>query len=352
MNKGVWAVLVLVIVGVVAAIVIRKQQSEAGGPGDKGTAMMQSGSTTGPTTQASGDTSRTLTIAVIPKGTTHAHWKAVEAGAEQAGKEMNVNIIFKGPVQEDDRAGQITLVQQFVSDNVDGIVLAPLDDQALLPSAQAAMQKKIPVVIIDSSLKGEVGKDFVCYVGTDNTAAGKMGGTELARVLGGKGKYILLRYAVGSASTEQREDGFLSAMAENPGMISLVNDRYGGATVDQAEAVCMNMLAQIRQADGIFTPNESTTLGMLNTLEENNLAGKIRFVGFDITGQLIDALKKGEVDGLISQNPRVMGYQAVKACVDYIHGIPQQPVQDSGEVLITRDNLNTPEIQKLLAGRL
>src|SRR5208282_1277717 len=141
-------------------------------------------------------------------------------------------------------------------------------DVALLPAVQAADAKKIPVIIIDSGLKGDVGTDYVCYVGTNNTDAGKIGGAELARLLGGKGKYVLLRYSVGSASTQQREDGFLEAMKENPAMIPLVTDRYGGATVDQAQTAASNMLSEIRQADGIFCPNESTTIGMLNVLEQ------------------------------------------------------------------------------------
>jgi ribose transport system substrate-binding protein len=328
MKTGIWVVLIALIAGAVALVVFRKEQSES------------------PQTAANTQ----LTIAVIPKGTTHSYWNSVHAGADYAAKDLNVKIIFKGPILEDDRAGQISLVEEFASGDANGIVLAPLDDTALLPSVQSAMQKKTPVVIIDSSLKGDVGKDFVCYVGTDNTAAGKIGGTELARLLGGKGKYVLLRYAVGSASTQQREDGFLSAMAENPGMVPLVKDRYGGATVDQAQAASLNLLAEIKQADGIFCPNESTTQGMLNTLEQNNLVGKIHFVGFDTNPELIEALKKGEIDALVSQDPTKMGYEGVKACVDYINGVPQQPVADSGAQLITRDNLNTPEVQKLLSG--
>jgi ribose transport system substrate-binding protein len=327
MNKIVLAVVALLIAAAVALVVVRKQQSET-------------------TSTANNE----LTIAVIPKGTTHSYWNSVHAGADQAAKDLGIKIIFKGPVLEDDRAGQISLVDQFASGDVNGIVLAPLDDTALLPSVQSSMQKKTPVVIIDSALKGDVGKDYVCYVGTDNVAAGKIGGTELARLLGGKGKYVLLRYAVGSASTVQREDGFLSAMKENPGMVPLVDNRYGGATVDQAQAASLNLLSQIKQADGIFCPNESTTQGMLNTLEQNNLAGKIHFVGFDTNPELIEALKKGEIDALVSQDPTKMGYEGVKACVDYIHGVPQPPITDSGARLITRDNLNSPEVQKLLAG--
>src|SRR5207253_10910624 len=98
-----------------------------------------------------------------------------------------------------------------VSEGVDGIVLAPLDATALLAPVQSATGKNIPVVIFDSSLNGQVGTDFVSLVATDNKKGGNIGGEELARILGGKGKVVLLRYGVGSASTEQREAGFLEA---------------------------------------------------------------------------------------------------------------------------------------------
>jgi ribose transport system substrate-binding protein len=328
MNKIVGFVVVILVIAMATVVVLRKIRS--------------GNSNSGP--------SATLTIAVIPKGTTHLYWKSVEAGAKQAGKEFGVNIIYKGSMQEDDRAGQISVVEQAVSDNVSGIVLAPVDNVALVPAVQSATQKKIPIIIIDSPVDGEAGKDFVCYVGTNNSAAGKLGGDELARILGGKGKFVLLRYAEGSASTMQREAGFLDAMKDNPGMTPLVTNRYAGSSVSEAQTASSNLLDQIRQADGIFCPNESTTLGMLHVLEQNNLAGKIHFVGFDATPQLVDALKKGEIDALVSQNPVKMAYEGVKACLGAIRGEAQQPNIDSGVTLITRENVDTPEVQKLLSG--
>ncbi len=291
-----------------------------------------------------------LTIAVIPKGTTHSYWKSVKAGAQAAGDELGVNIIYKGPLKESDRAGQISVVEQFVSDGVDGIVLAPLDVAALVRPVREAAAKKIPVVIIDSDLKATVGTDFASFVATNNHQGGNMGGDQLAKILGGKGKIVLLRYAEGSASTEEREAGFLESIKKNPDMTMLVDNRYGGATVSEAETASLNILDQIKQADGIFCPNESSTMGMLLALRQNNLAGKVHFVGFDASPQLIDALKAGEIDALVSQNPTKMGYLGVKTCVSAIRGETFPQTIDSGVQLITRDNLNDPTVQKLLSG--
>jgi ribose transport system substrate-binding protein len=287
-------------------------------------------------------------IAVIPKGTTHVFWKSIEAGARKAGTELGVNILWKGPLTENDRAQQIAIVEQFVSDGVNGIVLAPLDDTALRRPVQAADAKKIPVVIIDSALKGEVGKDFYSFVGTNNRLGGQMGGEELVRLLGGKGKVVLLRYMEGSASTTEREAGFLEVMKKNPGIQMLVEDRFGGATASEAQTTALNLIDQIRDADGIFCSNESLTFGMLLALRQNNLVGKAKFVGFDTSPPLIEALKKGEIQALVAQNPTKMGYEAVKTMVAVMHGEKVPENVDSGAALITPDNIGTPEIQALL----
>ena len=204
---------------------------------------------------ASGSSDKKYTIAVIPKGTTHAFWKSVEAGANKAGKELNVGITFKGPVQESDRASQIAIVDQFASQGTSAIVLAPLDDAALVKPVKNAFNKKIPVVIIDSALKGTAGTDFTSFVSTDNYKGGVLGGEQLAKDLGGKGKVVLLRYQEGSASTVAREKGFMDAMKKNPGITIISENRYSGATAGEAKSSAINMADKLREANGIFTPN-------------------------------------------------------------------------------------------------
>jgi ribose transport system substrate-binding protein len=291
-----------------------------------------------------------LTIAVIPKGTTHAFWKSVEAGARSAGQELGVQINWNGPLKESDRAGQIAIVEQFISSNVSGIVLAPLDDTALLKPVQSAMAKKIPVVIIDSALKGTPGKDFVSFVATDNHKGGVLGGERLAQLLGNKGKVVLLRYAVGSASTTEREAGFMEVMKKYPGIQILVDNRYAGATEGEAKTAAMNMIDSLKQADGIFCPNESSSMGMLLALRQNNLAGKVKFVGFDTSQPLVDAVKNGEINALVAQNPVKMGHDGVRTLVEKLRGQSVPVHEDTGVTVVDKANLSTPPVQKLLSG--
>lgn len=287
-------------------------------------------------------------IAVIPKGTTHVFWKSVEAGAQAAGRELGAEVVWKGPLKENDRAQQIQIVEQFVSEGVAGIVLAPLDDTALARPVAAAMEKKIPVVIFDSALKGVAGKDFVSLVATDNTKGGAMGGAELGRLLEGKGKVVLLRYQVGSASTTEREAGFLDALGKNPGISLLVDNRYAGATAGEAKTAAMNILDKLKEANGVFCPNESSTFGMLLALRQNNLAGKVTFVGFDTSPALVEALKAGEIQALVAQDPTRMGREAVATLLAHLAGKAVPPSVDTGVRLVTRANLADPEVKQLV----
>ena len=279
-----------------------------------------------------------IRIAVIPKGTTHEFWKSVEAGAKKAGEELKVEVIWKGPLKEDEKNQQIAVVEQFVSDGVSGICLAPLDDTALLAPVHGAGAKKIPVVIFDSALKGDVGKDFVSLVATNNKLGGKMAGEELVRILGDNKKVVLLRYKEGSASTMEREAGFLEAIAKDPKITLIEQNRYAGATMGEAQTAAMNMIDKLREAGGIFCPNESSTMGMLLALRQNNLAGKVKFIGFDASPPLLEAVKNDEIQGLIAQNPTNMGYTAVATMVKHLKGEKMPEYIDTGCKLITKNN--------------
>ena len=218
-------------------------------------------------------------IAVVPKGTTHEFWKAVHGGAREAARAGNAHIDWKGPLREDDLRGQIDVVQSFVSQRVSGIVLAPLSDKALGVTVKAAVAAKIPVVIFDSDLKGA---DHVSFVATDNAAAGKIAANHLAKLLDGKGNVAVLRYQEGSASTQNREQGFLEGIRAHPGIKVVSDTQYGGATTETASSVSENLLSAQRAAPGgdgrapglagVFCPNESTTFGMLLALKKMNLS--------------------------------------------------------------------------------
>ena len=257
-------------------------------------------------------------------------------------------MIWKGSLREDDPGEQIRIVEQFVFEGVGGMVLAPIDDTALMRPVAAAMQKGIPVVIMDSALKGEPPKDFVCTVSTNNHRAGEMAGEQLGKLLVGKGKVVLFRHKEGSASTDQREAGFLEAIKKFPDIQVILDNRYSGTTTSEAHSTALNVLDKLKEADGIFCSNEPSTLGMLRALKQNNLAGSKKLVGFDTSPGLLEDLKRGEIQALVAQNPKKMGREAVRALVAKMKGETVPATIDSGAVVVTKENLDTPEMQPLL----
>ncbi len=292
-----------------------------------------------------------FTVAVIPKGTIHEFWKTVHAGAEMAGQETGVDILWKGSLKEDDREAQISVVENIMTRQVDGIVLAPLDDAALRRPVDEAMRSDIPVVIFDSGLQGD---NYVSYVATDNFKAGQLAGEYMARLLAGKGKVVVLRYAEGSDSTTKREDGFLDAVEAFEGVEIVSSNQYAGVTTASALEATENMFSRFSRADGglgidgIFCATEPTSLGILRALQDSGSAGKIKFVGFDSSEKMIAALRAGELDGFVVQNPMRIGYLGVKTLVEHLRGGDVARRIDPGSTLITEGNLDQPEIRDLL----
>ncbi len=294
-----------------------------------------------------------LTLAVIPKGSTHEHWARVRIGAEKAAAELTaagtpVRIIWKGPIREDDREQQIQVVEGFISQGVQGIVLAPLDSRALKRPVDEAAQAGIPTVVFDSAL--EPPHKAVSYVSTDNGKGGRLAGRRMGELLKGKGTVLMLRYQEGSAATEEREAGFLAELkAGFPGITVISSDQYAGATRDTAKRASENLLNRFAtRVDGIFASNESATAGMLLALQDIGKAGAITFVGFDYSASFLEPLRKGELKGFVVQNPVNMGYLSAKTMVAHLQKQPVPASVDTGVELVTLDNLQDPRIQAVI----
>src|SRR6266498_1917112 len=267
-----------------------------------------------------------LTVAVIPKGTTHEFWKSIHAGSLKAARELSsegngIDIIWKGPLREDDREQQIQV--------------------------EEGKRAGVPTVIIDSALESN---NIVSFVATDNRKGGMLAADKMGELLGGKGKVLLLRYQEGSASTQDREDGFTEELKKKyPGIELISSDQYAGATRDMAKRASENLLNRFGdEVQGIFTPNESSTAGMLLALQDIGKAGKITFIGFDTSETFTEAMRNKQLQGFVVQNPFSMGYLGVRTMVEHLEGKPVEKRIDTGVTLVTADNLNSPEIQTLL----
>ncbi len=283
-------------------------------------------------------------IAVIPKGSTHDFWKSVHAGANAAGKEFGYEIYWNAPELETDRERQIQIVEDFIVQKVDGIVLAPVDKAALVPAVEKLAALKIPCAIIDSAVATD---KCITFAATDNYKGGAMAAERMGKILNGKGKVIVIKYAPGSASTTERENGFIETLGKEFPGIEIVDTKYGMATVETALQATEDLLTRHADLQGIFSCNEPTAVGALQALQSQKRP-EVKLVGFDAGAGLIDGLRAGQIDSLVVQDPFKMGYEGVKAIAAFRKGQPVEKRIDTGVTVITKESLDDPKIKELL----
>jgi ribose transport system substrate-binding protein len=293
----------------------------------------------------SGSAAKKPVIAVVPKGVSHFFWQSVKAGADAAARDLNVTVDWQGPASETDYARQLSIVEDAISRRVDGIVLAPSHGETMVPVVERAMKSGIPVTIFDSGINSQ---NYVSYVSTDNRQGGVVAAERMAKMLNGKGKVAILGVKKGSVSTDEREDGFRETIEKKYPEIKIVQHLYGDANMALSADKATDILTANPDLNGLFASNESSIVGAVRAARQKGLAGKIMLVGFDATSNLVEEVKAGAIDSLVLQNPYRMGYEGVRTIVDKLAGKEPQRRIDTGVSLLTKDNLNTPEIQALI----
>jgi ribose transport system substrate-binding protein len=284
------------------------------------------------------------TIAVVPKGLGHQFWNTVKAGADAAGKDLDAEIIWNGPAKETEIPAQISIIEDMISRKVSAIVMAACDENALIDTIKKAMDAGIPVVTIDSGVKSDLP---VSFVATDNIAGAKAAAHALSKEIGGSGKVGLIPFVPGAATSELREQGFKEGLKELPGL-ELVATIYCKSDVALAVQAAEDMMSKTPDLKGIFAANEAAAIGAAQAVDSAGKAGQVKIVAFDASEEELNALNKGTIQALIVQDPFRMGYDGVKTAIDHIQGKPVEKRIDTGVTVITKENLNTPEVQKLL----
>jgi ribose transport system substrate-binding protein len=285
-------------------------------------------------------------IAVIPKSTQSIYWISVHEGADQAAKEFNVEVLWNGAPAETDIARQIQIVESMVAQRVDGIAIAAAQKQALVSSVERAIATGIPVTVFDSGLDID---DYTAYVATDNAEAGRLGARTLADLLQGKGVVAMVSHAPGSASTMDRENGFREVITRDYPGIRIVGEQFGMSDPSKSRAAAENLLTAHSEINGIFASSEPSTLGAALAISSRGLNDKVTLVGFDASDALINDLRGGAIKALIVQDPHKMGYEAVRTVVQKLRGETPQKRLDLAAVAVRKQDLDKPEIRKLLS---
>jgi ribose transport system substrate-binding protein len=283
-------------------------------------------------------------VGVVPKGANHIFWQTVHAGAIKAAREFHFEVQWNAPTLEVDSSRQIEIVESMINRRVAGIVLAPVDRQALVGVVERAARQDIPVAIFDSAIDTS---RIVSYVATDNTEGGRMAARRLGEVLGGKGKVGVIGFMPGSASTMEREDGFQNEIRKHFPGIEIVGMQFGMADRAKAMAETENILTAHPDLAGLFADNESSSSGAVQALKSRHSAS-VKLVAFDASDQLIADLRDGVIDSLVVQNPFRMGYESTRAIGLKLAGQTPPAKIDSGATLVKREDLDKPEITALL----
>jgi ribose transport system substrate-binding protein len=286
----------------------------------------------------------TLKIAVVPKGTTHEFWQTIKAGADAAGRDFDAQILWNGPKSETHVQDQIDIITNYASQGVHGIALAATDKNALARTVDELEQRGIPTVTIDSGIDPDRSR---CFVATDNVAAARLAAQEMGRLLNGTGKVAVLSFFKGSGTSDEREQGFLEGIREFPG-IEVAQVEYTDSDSAKARDKMETLLTAHPDLNGVFASNEPNVVGAGSVLRERRLSDRLTLVGFDASPSEIQYLEQGVVHALVVQDPFKMGYEGVRVLSEIARGKSVERRVDTGAVVVTRDNLNEPEIQKLL----
>ena len=323
MKNAVWIVLFIVLVAAFAGIAVLRR----------------------------GGTEESRRIAVIPKETASVYWEGVRQGALKAAEEEGYDILWNGPEIETDRERQIQIIEDMIAQRVSGIVLAPSDRRALVPAVEKVAARGIPCVIVDSAVDTE---QYLSYLATDNYQGGVLAARQIGEVLDGQGKIFIVEWTPSSGSTDARLKGFRKTLADEFPGIEIVDAKYPNPpTMDKARDVTQDMLTRNADVDALFACNATTSGGALTALRDFQRGDRrIKMVGFDAWPMVVAGLEKGELDGLIIQNPYKMGYEGVKSIVRHLKGEPVSKQINTGVQVITQDRLRDPKVRQLLDSQI
>lgn len=284
-------------------------------------------------------------VGVVPKGTNHTFWQSVHAGAIKAGEEFDLEILWNAPQMEIDSARQISIVENLITRRVDGIVLAPVDEDALVTVVERAADSGIPVAIFDSAINTD---RIITFVVTDNYQGGVMAAERMGEILGGSGKVGVIGFMPGSASTMKREAGFVETVAEKFPGIDVVAVKFNMADRAKALAEAENLLTAHPDLAGFFADNESSVDGTVQAVKQRGLAGEVKIVGFDASETLVADMRAGVIDSIVVQDPFKMGYESTRQMAAHLNGEETVRHIDSGAYLLQPGNVDTPEMQAVV----
>jgi ribose transport system substrate-binding protein len=301
--------------------------------------------TTAPAAQQPAATGAKPYIPVISKGFQHQFWQAVKLGAQNAAKDLNVDITFEGPETEAMVDKQVEMFQTALDKKPAAICLAAVDSKAFAPLLEKAKAANIPVIGFDSGVDSDIP---VSTASTDNIAAAALIADKMATLIGGSGEVAVIAHDQTSRTGIDRVKGFTDQIKAKYPNIKIVDTQYGGGDQLKSTDIAKAVIGAHPNLKGYFGANEGSIIGVLNAVKELNMAGKLAVIGYDSGQQQMDAIRSGAESGAVTQDPIGIGYKCVDAALKASKGVALPKTIDTGFMWYDKTNIDDPKIQAVL----
>ena len=270
-------------------------------------------------------------------------WEPLHVGVAEEARGKNLHIYWNAPSDDTDKGGQLDLVSAYETNHYGGLILAPIDTMASRSILLETAQDHIPVVVIDDVGAPKPNR-YLSYVSNDEQAGGRLAAERVARLLKGRGSIAVIGISGGVASNTVRENAFEDAIAQIAPRIE-VKMRSGDANVTRQQQIVQAIITSPDRIDAIVALSASATRGAFYAKIAAKPHSKLPLIGFDQT--LLVPLETGDIDAIIGQNTREIGRRAMRNLIAQMHGEPTPGITLIPPILITRDNLHSPDILRL-----
>lgn len=301
-----------------------------------------------------GQAQEDITIALVPGLTTDAFYITMNRGAQAAAEDLGITVIFQG-AEEFNPVLQVPVLDAVIARGPDAILIAPTDTTQLIEPLRRANEAGIPVVTVDTFIgdgryqDGSGDADFpISYIASDNIEGGRIAARAMAEAIGGQGAVYVSNVRPGISTTDQREVGFKMEMEENFPQITVLETQYNENDASTAASQFQAVLAREPDLAGVFGANLFSALGAANGVEAAGMSDEITMIAFDAPSSIVQQLQDGVVDMAIAQHPAEIGYYGVVTAYAYLTGQSVPPQIGTGFTVITRENVDDPEIQKFI----
>lgn len=284
---------------------------------------------------------RTVVVLLKTSNVRSDFWQTVSNGAEAAGKETGTKIEVLGPLQQNDTQTQLDLLEEAMASKPDAIVAAPSNDDGVIRMLGKIQKAGIELVVMDTPIKMD-GKPAV--VSGNHREAGIQAGRFVERETGGRPEVVILSDFAGSGVSAEREAGIMSALAQG----SYVGTYYVDDSEDRAYGATSSVLTARPSVNAVMALSEQAALGAAKAIRELGRTGAVQLVAFDSSLYEIKLLEEGGLNAIIVQKPFNMGYLGVKNALRRLDGRKIAPETLIDPLVVTKDNMYSPENQKLL----